>query len=102
MPMVAHGNHLCPATAFGLEQDGIHISGSGHARGSRLDRLGAPNLGAVRAHGGVVGHVLSLERSHPHTTPGKESAQGGDQKTLAYRRTGALNHQHACYHGFSL
>src|SRR5262245_53691754 len=100
--MAAHGNHLGTATAFRLEEDGIHVSSRGYTGGSGLHRLGASNLGPVGTHGGVIRHVLGLERRHPHATSGKEPAQGSDQETLAYRRTGALDHQHACCHSFSL
>ena len=61
--------------------------------GARLQRLGAADLAAVRGHGGVVRHVLRLERQHAQAAPGEGAAKPGDQQGLADVRARALKHQ---------
>ena len=50
--------------ALRLQQHRVHVHGRRHARRAGLQRLGAADLAAVRGHGGVVRHVLRLERPH--------------------------------------
>ena len=51
--------------ALRLQQDRVHVHRRRHAAGARLQRLGAADLAAVGGDGGVVRHVLRLERPHP-------------------------------------
>ena len=61
------------------------------ARGRSRHRLLARNVG----DGGVVGHVLRLERPHLHAAIPGRAAQAGDQHGLAHIRAGALKHDRA-------
>ena len=63
------------------------------AAGARLQRLGAADLAAVGGDGGVVRHVLRLERRDPQAAIGEGAAQPGDQQRLADIGAGALEHQ---------
>jgi len=57
-------DHLGADLALRLEQNGIHV----HARGMRAARAcsaWARPISPRPRHGGVVGHVLRLERTHP-------------------------------------
>ena len=49
----------------GLSSTGFMCTRRRRAAGQRLQRLGAADLAAVRGDGGVVAHVLRLERPHP-------------------------------------
>ena len=73
-PGTPHGNHLRLGIALGLEQHRIHLSRRGSTRRHGLDRLGAANFRAIRAHGGIVGHVLRFERCDPQATPAEDAA----------------------------
>ena len=75
-----------------LQQDWIHIHRWRRAAGPGLQRLGAADLAAARGHGGVVGHVLRLERAHPVAAPQKRPAQPGGQQRFAHVGAGALQH----------
>src|SRR3546814_7887078 len=45
------------------------------AGGARLQRLGAADLAAVDGHGGIVRHVLRLERTDRHPAPGEQRSE---------------------------
>ena len=64
-----------------------------HARGARLHRLGAPDLAAVDRDGGVVRHVLRLERRHLQAAPHQQPRQARDDRRLAGIGAGRLDHQ---------
>ena len=53
------------------------------AGGRRLQRLRAADLGPRGRHGGVVGHVLGLERRDAHAGAGQPSADAGRHDALA-------------------
>ena len=53
---------ICAPSRSRLQQHGVHVDARRHARGARLQRLGPADLAAVGCHGGVVRHVLRLER----------------------------------------
>ena len=69
------------------------------AGGGCLHGLRPADLGPVGANGGVVRHVLRLERRDPHPPAGEDPAERRRQQALAHRGTGALNHQHFSRHG---
>src|SRR5205807_8291636 len=50
-------------------------------------------LATLRRHGGIVRHVLRLERSHLEATPGEGARQPRDDQRLADIGAGALQHQ---------
>ena len=54
-----------------------------------------PDLAAIGGDGGVVGHVLGLERTHPQAAPGKVTAQPRDQHAFPDIGAGALDHDGA-------
>jgi hypothetical protein len=81
--------------ALRLQQHRIHVDARGDAAGARLQRLGAADLAAVGRHGGVVRHVLRLERADFQPTRGEGAAEAGDDERLADVRAGALKHQRA-------
>jgi hypothetical protein len=78
-----------------FQQHRIHVDARGDAAGARLQGLGAADLAAVRRHGGVVRHVLRLERPHAHAPRREGAAEAGDDQRLADIRAGALKHQRA-------
>src|SRR3546814_14018512 len=48
---------------------------------------------SVGRHGGVVGHVLRLERPHAQAAPREDAAEPGGEQRLADVGTGALEHE---------
>ena len=79
--------------ALGLQEDRIHVHAGCHAGGTGLQRLRPADLAAVGGHGGVVGHVLRLERPDAKPAPGEGTRQRGDQQRLADIRARALDHE---------
>ena len=71
---VAVDDHLRAAIAGRLEQHGIEVDFSVHARRDRLQRLCASDLAAVHRHRAVQRHVLGLERRDAHATAPREPA----------------------------
>ena len=76
-----------------LQQHRVHVGDRGHAAGPRLQRLGPADLAALCRDGGVVRHVLRLERPDRETAPGEGAAQAGRNQRLADIGAGALQHQ---------
>ena len=76
-----------------LEQDRIHVDGQGDAGGAGLQGLGAADLAAVGGDGGVVRHVLRLERADAEAAEGEGAGEAGDDQGFADVGTGALEHQ---------
>ena len=71
----------------------------GDAGGAGLQGLGAADLAAVGGDGGVVRHVLRLERAHAEAAVGEGAGEAGDDQRLADVGAGALEHQGAGGHG---
>ena len=69
------------------------MDGRGDAGGAGLQRLGAADLAAVGGDGGVVGHVLRLERADAEAAVGEGAGEAGDDQGLADVGAGALEHQ---------
>ena len=90
-------DHLRTGVGLRLEENGIHVDARRHAAGQRLQPLPAPDLAAacvaILGDGGVVGHVLRLERPHRQATVACNPAQAGDQDRLADIGAGALQHE---------
>ena len=84
---------LGAGVGFGLQQDRVHVDGQGAAGGAGLERLGAADLAAVGGDGGVVGHVLRLERGDAEAADGDGAAEAGDEEGFADVGAGALEHQ---------
>ena len=95
-------DHLRPDFALGLQQNGVHVNARLHAGRPRLQRLRASDLAAVSGDGGIVRHVLRLERPHPKATIGERTCQTRNKKGLADIRAGALQHDCACSHQNSM
>ncbi len=95
--LTAH-DQLGAGVALRLQQDRVHIDRRGRTAGQSLQRLRPADLAGAtlrigRNDGGVVGHVLRLERPHPQAAIGEDAAQTGDQHRLAHVRAAALDHQ---------
>ena len=86
-------DHLRAGLALRLQQHGVHVHARRDAGGTRLQRLRAADLAAIRRDRGVVRHVLRLERHDAHAAPDQEARQTGDQRRLADVGAGALEHQ---------
>ena len=86
-------HHLGAVLAFGLEQHRVHVRAGLDAGGTRLQRLGAADLAAVRRDGCVVRHVLRLEGAHPEAARGIGAAEPGHQQGFPHIGAGALEHQ---------
>ena len=70
--------------AFRLEQDGVHVDRCRHARRACLQGLGTPDLAAaIIGDGGIVRHVLRLERAHAQPAPGKDPREPGNEHGFA-------------------
>ena len=50
--------------ALGLQQHRVHVHAERHPRGARLQRLRAADFAAICGNGGIVRHILRLERPH--------------------------------------
>ncbi len=81
---------LAADLALRLQQHRVHMDAGLDAAGARLQRLRPPDLAAVRRHGGVVGHVLRLERQHLEPALGQCAAEPGDDQATCQRRSRRL------------
>ena len=88
--------------ALGLQQHGVHVHAGRHARGARLQRLGAADLAAVGRHRGIVRHVLRLERPHFQAAPREDAGKACHHHRLADVRARALDHEDAGGHQNSM
>jgi hypothetical protein len=86
-------NDLRADLGLRLEQHRIHVDRRRHAARPRLQRLRPADLATVGGHGGIVAHVLRLERPHRQTAPDVRPAEPGHEQRLANVRPGALEHQ---------
>ena len=84
---------LGAGVGFGLQQHRVHVDRGRAAGGAGLQRLGAADLAAVGGDGGVVGHVLRLERGDGEAAGAGGAAEAGDEERLADAGAGALEHQ---------
>ena len=97
--LAAHDD-LGAGSCSGLSRTGF--SGGGRdARGPRLQRLGAADLAAIGGDGGIVRHVLRLERRDPQAAIGEGAAEAGDDQRLADIGAGAHEHDGARSHSDS-
>ena len=81
--------------ALRLEQHRIHVNAGRDAGRARLQCLRTSDLAAVRGHGGVVRHVLGLERPHLEAAVRQSPGEAGDHQRLADVRARALKHERA-------
>ncbi len=84
--------------ALGFQQDRVHVHGRRHAGGAGLQRLGPADLAAIGGHGGIVRHVLRLERAHAQAAAFEDAQQSGDEQRLADVGPGAGQHERARGH----
>jgi hypothetical protein len=84
---------LCADVALRLQEHRVHVDAGRHAGRQRLKRLGAADLAAILGDGGVVRHVLRLERPHLQPAADERARQPGDDQRLADVGAGALEHQ---------
>jgi hypothetical protein len=97
---LALDDDLRAGLAFRLEQDRVHVDRRRYARSPSLERLGAPDLAAaIIGDGGVVRHVLRLERAHAKPAPGINPRESRDEHGFADIRAGALDHQCGAHDG---
>ena len=90
-------HHLRADIGLRLEQHRVHMDGGRNATGDRLQPLGAADLAAefvarYIGDGGVVRHVLRLERPHLQPTVPRRAAEARDQHRLADIGACALQH----------
>src|SRR5437016_13726015 len=95
-------DHLRADFALGLQQNGVHVNARLYTSRPRLQRLRASNLAAISGNGGIVRHVLWLERPYAKAAIGECSRQPRNEKGLADIRAGALQHDCACSHQNSM
>ncbi len=85
-------DHLRADIGLGLEEHGVHIDERLEPRRPRLKRLRAADLATIGGHGGVVRHILRLERRNPEAAPHIGPRQPRDDKRFADVRARALDH----------
>ena len=74
-PAHAVDDHLGTGFRFRLQEDRVHVDGRFDPAGDGLQCLGAADFTATGSNGGIVGHVLRLERRDRQTAVGRGSAQ---------------------------
>ena len=89
-----------PVSLWGLRRTGFMWTDGRDAGGAGLQRLGAADLAAGGGDGGVVGHVLRLERADAEAAVGEGAGEAGDDQRLADVGAGALEHQARVGMGF--
>lgn len=80
-----------------LQKHRVHMHGGRHARGKRLEPLRTADLAAVVGNGGIVRHVLGLERFYAEAMIGSEPAEARYQYRFSDIRAGSLQHDLACH-----
>ena len=95
-------DHLRADLALRFEQHRVHMHRWLDIGRQSLERLGAADLAAFRRHGGVVRHVLRLERPDAESAPHQRASEPGDQQRLADARPRALQHEDAGGHQYSM
>ena len=86
-------NNLGASAALRLQKDRVHVDARGHSAGACLRCLGAADFAAVRRHGGIVRHILRLERAHREPAMAIGAAETRDNQRFADAGAGALQHQ---------
>ena len=86
-----------PVVVLGLQQHRVHRGHRLAARGAGLQRLRAADLAAIGGDGGVVAHVLRLERRDAQPAIGEGAAEPGDDQRLADVGAGAHEHESASH-----
>ncbi len=89
----AADDELGAALVLGLQQHRVHGGDRVAPRGAGLQRLGPPDLAAIGGDGGVVRHVLRLERRDAQAAIGEGAAKPRHQQRLADVGTGAHEHE---------
>jgi hypothetical protein len=75
-----------------LQENRVHVHGGRHAGSQRLQPLRPADLAAIRRDGGIVRHVLRLERTHRQPAVGGNAAKPRHQYRFSDIRAGALQH----------
>ena len=86
-------DHLCAGIGFGLQQHRVHIGDGGQPAGAGLQGLRPADFATILGDGGVVRHVLRLERRHLDAATSRGAAQPGHQHRFADIRAGPLDHE---------
>lgn len=88
-------HHLRADVGLGFQEHRVHVDRRRHTAGTRLERLSASDFATrlfavgtgrhvgVGGDGGVVAHVLRLERTHHQPASGVGAAESGDQQAFA-------------------
>ena len=79
--------------AFGLEQHRVHVGMRLKPASQRLKRLRPPDLAAIHRDGGIVGHILRLERRDRQAPQFQCSTNPSHQHRLADVGACPLDHQ---------
>gem|GEM_PF-4012947 len=90
---LALDHHLRAHIRLRLQQHRVHVTAGRHPTRPGLQRLSPANFTAICGDGGVVGHVLGLERAHLQATSHQGAGDAGHQQRLAHIGPGALKHQ---------
>ncbi len=92
-PALALHDDLRAGVALRLQQHRVHVHAGRHPRRPRLHRLGPADLAAFDRDGGIVRHVLRLERRHLQAAAHQRARKPRDDRRLAGIGAGGLNHQ---------
>ena len=92
-PAFALHDDLRAGIGLRLQQHRVHVHARRHPRRPRLHGLGAADLAALDRDGGIVRHVLRLERRHLQAAPHQRAREPCDDRRLAGIGAGGLDHQ---------
>ena len=92
-PALALHDDLRAGVGLRLQQHRVHVHAGRHPRRPRLHGLGAADLAALDRHGGIVRHVLRLERRHLQAATHQRPRKPRDDRRLAGVGAGGLDHQ---------
>ena len=95
-------DHLRADLALGFQQHRVHMHRGLDRGGERLQRLRSADLAAIFGNGGVVRHVLRLERPDDEPALHQRTAKPRDEQRLADARPRALQHEGAGGHQYSM
>ena len=95
-------DHLRADLALRFQQHRVHVHRRRNTSRERLQRLRPADLAAIFGDGGVVRHVLRLERPDHEPAPHQRTREPRDEQRLADARPRALQHEGAGGHQYSM
>ena len=85
-----------------FQQNGVHVHAGRDPRRARLKGLRPADFAAIGRDGGVVRHVLRLERADGVSAVGERSQESGGEDRLADVRARPLQHDRPSGHQYSM